>query len=154
MVSQKDSASPCGWYSRPWFVLLLKPNVRTSPQRHSLWLQSQVSHCNTDTNDYIKAVSSILTHRLLSQPVHTEGSQLSARDYTVVSKRNSRVRGTAHNHCRIQYVPSCNGERQKRDCLLPVPVFIQILPQEPALRWNLNDLRCSEKNPCNAWVSC
>lgn len=95
MVPQKDPASPCGWHSRPWFVLLLKPNVRTSPQRHSARLQSRFSHCNTDTNDYIKAVSSILTHRLLSQRLHTEGSWLLARDYTVVSNHNSGVRGTA-----------------------------------------------------------
>lgn len=33
--------SPCDWFFRPWFVLLWKPNVRTSPQRHSPWLQSQ-----------------------------------------------------------------------------------------------------------------
>ena len=32
--------SPCVWYSRPSLSCLLKPNVRTSPQRHPLWVGS------------------------------------------------------------------------------------------------------------------
>lgn len=139
MAPQK---SPCVWYSRPWFVLLLKPNVRTSSHRHSPRTTEQVCHCNTDTNDYIKEVSraacSIQTHRLLSQPLQqTEGSWLLAGDYTVLPNRISRVRGQARLLQNSRYAVLQRGQ-QKRHWVLPVPVFIQILPRAPVLRWNLN----------------
>lgn len=102
---QKVPVSPCGWYSRPWFVLLLKPNVRTSPQRHSLWLQSDSASVIVVETHCIKvrrAAFLILTHRPLQ---HTEVRRLLTRDYAVVSNHISRILDSS----------SCSADWRKKD---------------------------------------
>lgn len=158
MAPQKDSASPCVWYSsHNWS--LIKAKCQNKPSKTVPLTAGHASHCTTDTNDYIKvprSASSLLTHGLLSQPPSA------CRGELVVSKglywaippylQGEGIWGE-HDYCRIQDVPSCRGGCKKT--LTVVAVFIHILPEAPALRWNLNVVMLwGALSPWSAEVSC
>lgn len=130
--------SPCVWFSRPLFVLLFKPKVRTSPQRYPApapldYSRCTVGHCNADTSDYIK-VSRYNPGIIMCCPSVSQGER-SSSVWDVLPCRESCEKGRDHS-------VSCtySGFTMKKRTQVKF--------------WCCNALKWFEESPCSARVSC
>lgn len=147
--------SPCVWYSRPSLSCLLKPNVRTSPQRHPLWVGSDSASVILVRMITSKCPSSLSNAdpqaSVSASPVH-RGERVVSEGLYRVSKAKGSTTTAADSRCAVLH-----RGLQIRHWLLPVPVFIQIVPRAPActrVEFWCEALRCSEKSPGSDEVSC
>jgi len=140
MLLMSTLPAQCIWYCWLGFVVT-KAKCQKKPMKIvclNTWQDSHRTNAN-DNTEMSQAICLILTHNPVSQPFqHTERSCLLARDYPELSNHISIGWSVVNDSCRIQDVLSCRVGGLLQKTLLPVPVFIPILPEAPALRWNIN----------------